>query len=89
MSMKRIEFSNRNRSGNLLHIEIPGAVVNIRVNLRDNDGREVNHIEIIPDDEKRGGDGQGRVWDVDSNWNGTATRLIRRPHHAEIERTET
>ena len=46
MSMKRIEFSNRNRSGNLLHIEIPGAVVNIRVNLRDNDGREVNHIEI-------------------------------------------
>jgi len=78
LNMRRIYFGRRNRSGNLLHIEIPGAVVNIRVNLHDREGREVNHIEIIPDSASRGGDGQGRVWDVDSNEDGTVTRLIRR-----------
>ncbi len=81
--MRRVRFYNQNRSNNLLHIEIPGAIVNIRVNLRDREGREVNHIEIIPDDERRGGDGQGRVWDTDSNEDGTVTRLIRRPDRSE------
>lgn len=76
--MKRLTFSNRNRSGNLLHIEIPGAVVNIHVNLRDREGHEVNRIDILPDNEHRGGDAEGRMWDVDSNSDGTVTRLIRR-----------
>jgi hypothetical protein len=79
--MKRVEFSNRNRSDNLLHVEIPGGIVNIRVNLHDREGREVVNIEIIPDDQRRGGDGQGRIWDVDSNEDGTVTRLIRRPEY--------
>jgi hypothetical protein len=76
--VKRINFNNNNHSDDLLHIEIPGAVVNIYVNLRDRDGREVNRVDIIPDDESRGGDASGHVWDVDHNDSGTVTRLIRR-----------
>jgi hypothetical protein len=79
INMRRICFSRRNRSDNLLHIEIPGAVVNIRVNLHDHEGREVTRIDILPDNEHRGGDPEGRMWDVDSNSDGTVTRLIRRP----------
>jgi hypothetical protein len=76
--MKRMSFGRRNRSNNLLHIEIPGAIVNIYVNLHDREGREVNRVEILPENEHRGGDEHGRMWDVDSNSDGTVTRLIRR-----------
>jgi hypothetical protein len=79
MNMRRIGFGRNNRSGNLLHIEIPGAIVNIYVNLHDNQGREVTLVDILPDNEHRGGDEDGRMWDVDSNSDGTVTRLIRRP----------
>ena len=47
--MRRITFYNNNKSDNLLHIETEGAVINIRVNLHDTEGREVNHVEILPD----------------------------------------
>lgn len=47
--MKRVSFFNSNRSGNLLHIETEGAVVNIRVNLHNNEGQQVTAISIIPD----------------------------------------
>lgn len=69
--MKTIQFGRRNRSGNLLHIEIPGAIVNIHVNLRDRDGREVTRVDIIPEDASRGGDEEGRYWTQDG------PRLIR------------
>ena len=72
--MKRIEFGPNNRSGNLLHIEVPGGIVNIRIGLHDVEGREVTSVEILPDGEDRGGDGEGRVWDMD----GGSSRLIRR-----------
>jgi hypothetical protein len=78
LNMRRIKFGRNNRSGNLLHIEIPGAIVNIRINLHDNQGREVTRVDILPDNEHRGGDEHGRMWDVDSNSDGTVTRLIRR-----------
>lgn len=76
--MKRLTFSNRNRSADLLHIEVPGGIVNIRVNLRDDQGREVTRVDILPENEHRGGDIEGRMWDVNSNSDGTVTRLIRR-----------
>jgi len=33
----------------LLHIEAPGCIINIRVQLADVDGREVTAIEVLPD----------------------------------------
>lgn len=83
--MKRIEFGRRNRSGNLLHVEVPGAIVNIWVNLARQDGREVTRVEVIADHARRGGDGQGRVWDVEYSGgdDGTATMLVRRPAEEE------
>ena len=47
--MKRIEFSERNRSGNLLHIEVPGAIVNIQIGLHDIAGRQVTSVRVNPD----------------------------------------
>jgi hypothetical protein len=55
--MKRISFhASTNRSGNLLHIETDGCIVNIHVGLHDADGRKVTSVRILPDDyAERGG----------------------------------
>lgn len=64
--MRRLSFYQKgNRSDNLLHIETDGCVVNIRVGLMDDNGRKVTRVDILPDDETRGGDGRGYVWHVD------------------------
>lgn len=60
--MQRLRFYPDEGAPALLHIELPGGIVNIRVGLTDAQGRAVNAIQISPDDETRGGDGQGRVW---------------------------
>lgn len=66
--MKRIGFyAATNRSGNLLHIETDGAVVNIQVGLHDADGRQVTSVRISPDGQNRGGDGEGRIWVQDGS----------------------
>lgn len=83
--MRTVQFySGTNRSGNLLHIETDGAVVNIRVGLHDSDGRKVTSIEVLPDDEHRGGDGEGRVWHTAYGPSGIdygpgGVRIIRQP----------
>lgn len=59
--MKRLSFTRQNKSGDLLHIEVPGAVVNIRVNLTTEDGREVTRVDVLPDDKTRGGN-----WEADT-----------------------
>lgn len=46
--MRTIEFSERNRSGNLLHVETPLGIVNIRIGLHDAEGRRVESVEIVP-----------------------------------------
>lgn len=72
-----------NRTGNLLHVETDGCIVNIHVGLTDHDGNTVTRVDIIPDDEGRGGDGQGRMWhaeDVDGNQlQGVVARVVRQP----------
>jgi hypothetical protein len=61
--MKRVEFyAATNRSGNLLHIETDGCIVNIRVGLADADGRPVTRVDILPDDKLRG-DGRWAIAD--------------------------
>ena len=47
--MRRLTFTKRNRSGNLLHIETDEAIINIRVGLINTEGKKVTSIEIIPD----------------------------------------
>lgn len=67
--MKRIEFYNNNRSGDLLHIETEGCIINIRVNLHDTEGREVTSISIKQDEYRQ------EEWDLDGTIN---NRVIRR-----------
>ncbi len=64
--MRRLSFHAKgNRSGNLLHIETDGCVVNIHVGLTDDQGRAVTRVDVLADNEGRGGDGEGRFWHVD------------------------
>jgi hypothetical protein len=66
--MKRVSFyAKTNRSGNVLHIEADGCVVSIEVGLADRDGRRVTRVDVLPDDESRGGDGHGVVWHLDGS----------------------
>lgn len=71
--MKRIVHMASARD-KLLHIETEGAVVNIRVGLSDREGRAVTSVEIIPDDETRSPDHEGRYWHLDGHLN---NRLVR------------
>lgn len=70
--MRTIQFFEGNRSGNQLHIELPGCTINIDIGLTDRIGRAVTSVRISPDDESRGGDGRGFCWR-----RADATRIIR------------
>lgn len=59
--MKTVVHSAHARD-TLLHIETEGCVVNIQIGLRDQFGRRVTSVRILPDDESRGGDAGGRLW---------------------------
>ena len=49
--MKNVRYYHgRNRTGNLLHIETDGCIVNVRPGLTDRQGRTVTSVEIIGDD---------------------------------------
>lgn len=58
----------------VLHIEAEGCVVNIHVGLIDRHGRRVTRVDVNPDDEQRGGDGQGRTWRL---FGAGAARVVR------------
>jgi len=59
---RRAEFYAGNRGPRTFHIETDGCIVNITVGLRADDGREVTRVDVLPDDETRGGDAEGRCW---------------------------
>lgn len=64
--MKTIQFYARgNRSGDILHIETDGCIVNIHVGLTDGEGRRVTRVDVLPEDESRGGDASGYIWRQD------------------------
>jgi hypothetical protein len=57
--MRRESFyAGRNRSGDLLHIETDGCIINIEVGLHDRDGRQVTSVRVSPD----GDTGTGCIW---------------------------
>jgi hypothetical protein len=59
-----------------LHIELPGAIVNIQIGLRDAEGREVTRIDVQSDGNRYAGDPE---WWVDgvAGDNGRGFRIIR------------
>lgn len=60
--MKTIQFyAATNRSGNLLHIETDGCIVNIHVGLTDGEGRRVTRVDVLPEDESHP-DAAGDIW---------------------------
>lgn len=70
--MKSMTFhAAGNRSGNLLHIETDGGIVNIRVGLTDAHGRAVTSVEIIRDNYAE----EGGVWDLDGHTNNRLIQL--------------
>jgi hypothetical protein len=56
-------YAKGNRSGDVMHIETDGCVVNITVGLHDEQGRAITRVDVTPDGENRGGDGEGNVWE--------------------------
>lgn len=70
--MKRVSFyAGRNRSGNLLHVETDGCIVNIRVGLHDADGRQVTSVEILADNYAE----EGGRWALDGYVNNRVIQL--------------
>ena len=59
--MKRISFYETNRSGDILHIEVPGAIINIRVGLTNFGNHRVTNIEVLADS------CQGEEWDINGD----------------------
>jgi hypothetical protein len=74
--MKSVTFSKRNRSGDVLHIEVPGAVVNIRIGLTDALGRQLTRVSISPDDEQRSPDEDGYFWRLAADGSGRVIRDV-------------
>lgn len=58
MAQRNISFgySLRRGSADLLHIEIPGGVVNVRVGMHDADGRPVASVSIEANGSRYAGD---------------------------------
>ena len=53
--MKTITLNERSRD-RCLHVEAPGVIVNITINLTDSAGRRVTSIEIIADGDRYAGE---------------------------------
>jgi hypothetical protein len=61
--MKIVTFYKTNRSGNLLHIETEGCIVNIRVGLKNREGQKVTSVKISADKDA------GEEWLLDGTVN--------------------
>jgi hypothetical protein len=53
--MKTIALNERSRD-KLLHVELPGCIVNIEIGLCDRDGRQVSRVEVLADGDRYAGD---------------------------------
>ena len=51
--MTKMKTVTMPRGYNVLHCEVEGAIVNIRVGLRNTRGLAVTHVSVIPDPEWR------------------------------------
>lgn len=71
--MKRATFYNNNKSGDLLHIESEGCIINLRVNLENYLGQKVTNISIHVDTSEGWTLGEATTW---SNNDGIGIRLV-------------
>lgn len=55
-------YAKGRRSGETLHIETDGAIVNLRVGLRDRYGHQVTRVDVSPMDESRSPEPDGSYW---------------------------
>ena len=53
--MKTIRINERSRY-EMLHVEAPGCIINIRVDLTDEDGRAVTRVDVMADGDRYAGD---------------------------------
>lgn len=55
MDLQKVHIDMRGDNiSKLKHIEVEGAIVNIRTGLKDRQGRKVTSVEILPDDHYMG-----------------------------------
>jgi hypothetical protein len=74
--IRSLRFNPVGGRPHLLHVEAPGCIVNIHVGLTDRHGRAVTAVFVLPDDETRGGDQNGRIWRAHSGATG-GVRVVR------------
>lgn len=72
---RNISISERSRT-NLLHIEAPGCIINIRVGLTDHEGRSVTAISIEADGDRYAGDPEWWI-EGDRGSKGIGVRVVR------------
>lgn len=72
--MRTVTFYKTNRSGDLLHIESEGVLINLRVNLENFLGQETTNIQIHVDTQEGWKLGEAITW---SNNEGVGIRLIK------------
>lgn len=77
--MRRINFTNP-RKEDVLHIEAPGCVVNVRIGLTTEDGRRATAVEVLAD----GYAGTGNQWSLPDHGGGrhVAVRVVQSPPKA-------
>lgn len=51
--------------GEVLAVQIPGAVIRIQANVTDERGRITTTVDVLVANDERGGDPHGNVWDLD------------------------
>jgi hypothetical protein len=71
---QEVIFGGHGQGPRTLKIIADGVMVWVRTGLADEDGRRVTRVDFSPDNEERGGDGRGGIWDLAEDGH----RIIRR-----------
>lgn len=74
----RLTATKRHGGTRTLKIEADGALILVQVGLTDHLGNAVTRIDVQPDDETRGGDQNGDLWDAVPHDSGIGGRVIMR-----------
>lgn len=71
---QRVIFGGHGQGKRTLQVVFEGGMVWIETGLADAEARRVSRVEIAADDDSRGGDGRGGIWDLSED----GRRIIRR-----------
>lgn len=82
--MRSIVFNERSRA-EILHIEIPGAVVSVHVGLRDSAGHKIVHVSVDVCGDRYAGDPEWWGLPTTADSKGVGIRIARLPK-AEAEK---